>query len=193
MLKRELNLEAKELIIVVDMVNGFCKEGNLASPSMMKIVPRQIEVLKKVNKDQAQIVFIRDCHTTNSVEFKTFGEHCLDDTLEVEVIDELKEFVTCEYYKNCTNFMFSEEFVEDLKKYKNLEKVLIMGVLSDICVKNGAISIRNYFDQHNLDIEVCVFEDLIDTYDAANHKSDIINEDSLKDMESNGIIRIKGR
>ena len=32
--------DIRELFVVIDMVNGFLKEGNLASPSIMRIVPR---------------------------------------------------------------------------------------------------------------------------------------------------------
>ena len=38
--------EIRELLIIVDMVNGFVKEGILANSEYMKIVPKQIELIK---------------------------------------------------------------------------------------------------------------------------------------------------
>ena len=37
--------ELKEILIVVDMVNGFVKEGTLANSGYMEIVPKQIELI----------------------------------------------------------------------------------------------------------------------------------------------------
>ncbi len=193
MLKRNLNNDCSELVIVVDMVNGFCKEGNLASPSVMRIVPRQLEVLKECRDRGSQIIFIRDSHDKDAVEFKTYGEHCLEDTPETLVISELEEFNDCEYLKNSTNFMYADGLVNDIEKLKNLKKVLLMGVLSDICVKNGGISLRTYFDQNNRDVEIDVLEDCCDTYDSEGHNRDEVNEKSFADMANNGIVRVKRR
>ena len=35
------------MLIIVDMVNGFVKTGDLADPKIGKIVPRQIELIKE--------------------------------------------------------------------------------------------------------------------------------------------------
>ncbi len=187
--KNELeNYDIEELVIVVDMVNGFVKEGALAAPSIMRVVPRQIEILKEaIDNPKMGIIFIRDCHNKDAVEFKTFGPHCIEGTPETEVIDELRDFVTCFYKKNSTNFVFADGFMEDINKLKKLKRVLIMGCLSEVCVKNGGIALRNLLDQLNKDIDVCVYEDAIDTYDAPGHKSEEVTERSLQDMESNGI------
>ena len=193
MLKRNLDVDCQELVIVIDMVNGFCKKGSLASPSVMRIVPRQLEVLKECKDKGSQIIFIRDSHNKDAVEFKTFGKHCIENTKETEVIDELSEFNECEYLKNSTNFVFADGFMKDIDKLKKLKKVLLMGVLSDICVKNGGISLRTYFDQNNRDIEIGVLGDCCDTYNAAGHSANVINEKSFSDMEANGIVRIKRR
>ena len=83
----------RELLITIDMINGFVKEGSLAAPSIMRVVPRQIELLKEAEKDdKTGIVFIRDSHPINAVEFKTYGAHCIKGSKETEVIDELKKF-----------------------------------------------------------------------------------------------------
>ena len=188
-IKNELEkYDIEELVIVVDMVNGFVKEGALAAPSIMRVVPRQVEIIKNAIDDNKKgVIFIRDCHDKDAVEFKTFGPHCIEGTLETEVIDELSEFVTCFYKKNSTNFVFADGFINDICKLKNLKRVLLMGCLSEVCVKNGGIALRNLFDQLNKDIDVCVYEDAIDTYDAENHNSEEVTERALQDMESNGI------
>ena len=180
----------KELLIVIDMVNGFVKEGALAAPSIMRIVPRQIHLLDEalVNDDMG-IVFIRDNHNEDAIEFKTYGPHCINDTFETELISELKKYesYSYEYLKNSTNLIFAKGLQDDLLKLSNLEKIYLMGCLSDVCVLNGAIGLRTYFDELNKDIEILVYEDAIDTYNAPNHDADKVNEISLEQMKTNGI------
>ena len=193
---REINNEIKylnkikELLITIDMVNGFVKEGPLAAPSIKRIVPRQIELLKEAKKrDDVEIAFVRDAHTPNAIEFNTYPKHCLKGSYESELIDELKEFEedSVTYLKNSTNLIFVPKIQEDLLKLYSLQKVRLMGCLSEVCVLNGAIGLRTFFDEHNKNVEVMVHADAIDTYSTPSHDADEITEKALQDMESNGI------
>ena len=182
--------EIEELAINIDMINGFVKEGALAAPSIMRIVPRQIKLLEDYSKDNNKaIAFIKDEHSKNAVEFKTFGPHCIKGTKECDVIDELKIYYDTAYHftKNSTNFVFANGFQEQIERLKNLKKVLLMGCLSDICVKNGGITLRNYFDELNHDIDIYVAEGAIDTYDNLWHNADEVTYKSIEDMITNGI------
>ena len=181
---------ARELLITIDMVNGFVKEGALAAPSIMKIVPRQLELLEDaINNNDTGLIFIRDSHPVDAVEFKTYGVHCIEGSKETELINELKEFepYALEYLKNSTNLIFALGLQQDLIRFYNLERIRLMGCLSEYCVSNGAIGLRNYFDQLNKNIEVCVHPDAIDTFDAPGHNADVVTENALRQMKSNGI------
>ena len=180
----------KELLITIDMVNGFVKEGALAAPSIMRIVPRQLELLEDaINDNNTGLIFIRDSHPLDAVEFKTYGKHCIEGTKETELIDEFKEYepYALEYLKNSTNLIFALGFQQDLIRFYNLERIRLMGCLSDVCVENGAIGLRTFFDQINKDVKVCVHADAIDTFNAPGHNADMVNEDVIKKMQANGI------
>ena len=182
--------KVKELLITIDMVNGFVKEGNLAAPSIMRVVPRQIKLLKEIeNDDKIGMVFIRDSHPVNAVEFKTYGAHCIEGTKETEVIDELRKFEKrgITYFKNSTNLIFAFGFQQWLIRLYNLERIRLMGCLSEVCVENGAIGLRTFFDEMNKDIEVYVHADAIDTFNAPGHDADLVTTEALKRMEANGI------
>lgn len=181
---------ARELLITIDMVNGFVKEGPLAAPSIMRVVPRQIELLKEaLNDENTGIVFVRDNHPVDAVEFKTYGPHCIEGTKETEVIDELKEFEKqgITYFKNSTNLIFALGLQQDLIRFYNLERIRLMGCLSEVCVENGAIGLRTFFDQIDRDVEVCVHADAIDTFNAPGHDADKVTENALNRMQANGI------
>ena len=183
-------MRVRELLITIDMVNGFVKEGALAAPSIMRVVPRQIELFDDAIDDKnTGIVFIRDSHSAAAVEFRTYGKHCIEGTKETEVIDELKVFepYALEYLKNSTNLIFALGMQQDLIRFYNLERIRLMGCLSEVCVENGAIGLRTFFDQINKDVEVCVHADAIDTFDAPGHDADMVNVDAIKRMQANGI------
>lgn len=61
--KIEYLKKIRELYIVIDMINGFVKEGKMAAPSIMRIVPTQYEILNSADKKaDAGIAFVRDSH-----------------------------------------------------------------------------------------------------------------------------------
>lgn len=193
-MKREEKLnnlkEIKNMLVVIDMVKGFVDEGTLAAPSIKRVIPRQLELLEEYKNDENGLnVFVRDTHDEDSIEFITFPPHCLRGTAETEVTDDLKAYVdgAADFEKNSTNFMLAPGVMEFFNKLDNLEKVAFVGCLSEVCVKNAAITARNYFDQTNRDVEVGVYEDAIDTFDAPGHEANEVTTQALKDMAANGV------
>lgn len=162
----------KGMLIVVDMVNGFAKKGDLADPKIGDVVPRQIELIKEAKANGYLIVFIKDTHKEDSVEHKRFNgsKHCVENSGEELVIDELKEYEdledTISILKNSTSYMEAPEFRELISEATNIERVdvVVVGCCTDICVANGTIGLANYFDQWNRDVEIRVHEDAIATF-----------------------------
>ena len=186
-MKRKEELE--RLLVVVDMVNGFIKEGNMADPYINHITPRIIELVEESIKDEEGVAFIKDTHESTSKEFKKFPVHCLKGTSESELIDELKgyEKYGLSYEKNSTSTMFAKNFVSDLEKMKKLREVIITGCCTDICVLNLAIPLTNYFDQEDREVGVTVIGDAIETYNSPTHVREEYNEMSLRLMKQAGI------
>lgn len=160
----------KGMLIVVDMVNGFAKKGDLADPKIGDVVPRQIELIKEAKANGYLIVFIKDTHKEDSVEHKRFNgsKHCVENSGEELVIDELKEYEdledTISIPKNSTSYMEAPEFRELISEATNIERVDVVGCCTDICVANGTIGLANYFDQWNRNVEIRVHEDAIATF-----------------------------
>lgn len=180
--------ELQELLIVVDMINGFIKEGNMADPTINHITPKIIELIKRIIEKNEGLAFIRDAHTKESTEFKKFPEHCIDGTSESELIDELKPYEEygLTYKKNSTSTMFAKNFMTDLDKMKKLRRIIVTGCCTDICIMNLVISLINYFDEQNRDVEVVVQTDAVETYNAPNHNREEYNEMALKLMKQAG-------
>ena len=182
-------------LIVVDMVNGFVREGVLHDPKIGDIIPRQIELIKEAKDEGKLIVFIKDTHTKDAVEFERFGNtnHCLEGTTEADLVDELKVFEkdkdTIGIEKNSTCFMEAPDFRELMELQKELKEFDIVGCCTDICVVNGALGLANYLDQHNREHNIRVHEDAIATY-AEDDRKEYVDAAKLL-MKQQGIQLVK--
>ena len=158
------------MLIVVDMVNGFVEEGGLHDKNIKRIIPRQIELIKEAHDKGYIVVFVKDTHDEDAVEFRRFGntKHCVRGTKEAEVVDELKPFEkmddTISIEKNSTSFMEAPDFREVVGKAVNVKQVELVGCCTDICDFNGIMDLANYFDQWNREVDITVHEDAIATY-----------------------------
>lgn len=191
----------EEALIVVDMVNGFAREGVLASPLVEGIIPNVVSYVEEAKRNGQLLIFIKDTHDKDSVEFKRFGDqpHCLRGTKEAELVDELHEFEEegISFEKNSTSFMFSKNpnfpygFIEMIDRLENLKKVRVCGCCTDICVVNGTLPMMNYFDQNNRSVEVELLEDAISTYDAPWHEKGQYIDAAYLLMEQQGAKKVK--
>lgn len=170
------------LIIHIDIVNGFLKSGTLSSEHNLNILNYIIN-LNNISKDYNK-VFIEDTHTEDSVELNFYPFHCVIGTKENKLVDELKPFCKHVIQKNSTNLIHIKEFVGLLNNYKNF---IVVGVVSDICILQGALSIRTYLNEINKDSRVIVPINAIDTFDADNHNRMLMNIFSLYNLRLNGV------
>ena len=160
----------KKCLIVVDMVNGFVREGVLHDDSIANIIPTQIKLIKETLAYGGLVIFIKDTHNKDSKEFKRFGNthHCIKGTKEADLVDELIPYEglvnTISIEKNSTNFMEAPDFRKVVKNLENVEEYGICGCCTDICVVNGAIGLANYNDQWNRDVTIKAYKDAIATY-----------------------------
>ena len=187
----------KGMLIVVDMVNGFVREGVLHDEKIADVIPRQIELIKEAKARGDLIVFIKDTHDEDAVEFKRFGgtKHCVRGTSEANLVDELLEFEndedTISIEKNSTSYMEAPEFRNLIAGLTNLERVDVVGCCTDICDFNGTMGLANYFDQDNRNVEINVHTDAVATYAQDARKNHVDAAYLL--MEQQGIQLVKKR
>src|SRR5437773_541992 len=67
------------LVIVADMVRGFCEEGrNLyVGPTIQEIIPRIRELLERERAAGSHIIFVCDTHEPDDKEFEMFPPDCV--------------------------------------------------------------------------------------------------------------------
>lgn len=187
----------KGMLIVVDMVNGFVREGVLHDEKIAEVIPRQLELIKEAKARGDLIVFIKDTHDEDAIEFKRFGnsKHCVRGTSEANLVDELVPYEddddTISIEKNSTSYMEAEDFREMIGQMTNLKRVDVVGCCTDICDFNGTMGLANYFDQHNRDVEIIVHTDAVATYAEETRKNYVEAANLL--MRQQGIQLVKKR
>lgn len=176
---------SKTHLFIVDLNNGFCKSGNLYSDRINALINPTVEFLNLVEKNIKKITAFTDYHDENCLEFENYPIHCLKNTNECEIIDELKNFSKIEVVqKNSTNGFFSLKNV----KFENIENIIVIGDCTDICVYQFATTLKAYFNEKNLKKQVIVPVNLIDTYHIDSyHDAEIFNTVFINSMIQNGI------
>lgn len=169
----------KELLFVVDMVNGFIKEGAMHDEKIMTIVPNIIKMCE-THEDR---IFIADTHESDAIEFNSFPQHCVKGTSEAAIIDELQPYCTQIVEKNSTNTFH----VLDKDSLNQYDSFMIVGCCSDICVMQFALTLKTYCNQMNMKQTVKVPHNCIATYDAPYHPSDEYHQMALHLMQQAGI------
>ena len=181
-------------LIVVDMVNGFVKEGVLHDDNIARVIPRQIELIREYQNVGELVIFIQDTHTKESTEHKRFLDyHCLKGSGEEVVVDELKPFTNLDNAicipKNNTSFMEAQPFRDVMKEAVNIKEFDIVGCCTDICICNGPMGLANYLDEHNRDSVIRVHKDAVATFSEDNRQNYVDAAYLL--MEQQGIQLVK--
>lgn len=180
---KEIN---KKALIIIDMNNGFAKEGALYSPRVESLI---LPIKKYSDTFEGKIVAFTDTHKEDCLEFSSYPPHCLEGTPECEVVEELKDIkglITIP--KNSTNGFHEELFQDFLEQNKEIDKFEIVGCCTDICVYQFATTIKTHFIKNNKNVEVVVHKDMVETFDAPNHEAEKLNELFLNSLMSNSII-----
>ncbi len=179
----------KTALIIVDVVNGFVRCGNMHSKRIEDIVSPIINMLETFKKNSMPVIAFADCHTENSAEFSAFPVHCIENTPESEIIDEIQEIGGYQLInKNSVNGFFAPDFKVFLENNKDIDTFIVCGDCTDICIMNFCLSLKTYHDQKNTPVNVIVPIDAVETYDdTLTHNGDLMNIMALEIMGNAGI------
>jgi nicotinamidase/pyrazinamidase len=152
-------------VLVVDMLRGFLEEGYplYMGEECRSIIPNIKRLLESESAAGAKIFFICDNHAPDDLEFKMFPPHCIEGTIETEVIPELASYSGEIIPKRRYSGFFDTELEEKLKQL-NPEKLIVCGVATNICVMHTVA------DARNRDYEVEVPVDCVASFNEEAHR-----------------------
>lgn len=153
----EFCIDNKSVLFIIDMNNGFAKSGPLSSKRVEKLIPSIVEDVEIFNSFNNPIIAFTDSHKKECLEFKSYPIHCLENSYESEIVDEIKQFNDIMIIKKSSTNAFLEEetkkyidsFIRD--GYKNF---VLCGCITEVCVKQFAQTLKAYLNVINKDINV---------------------------------------
>jgi nicotinamidase/pyrazinamidase len=153
--------------IIVDVLNGFCKQGNLASPRCDAAIPAIKTVIEERRRAGDQLIFLADTHDPNDREFEIFPQHCIRGTTEADVVPELQPLLQGATLIRKRRYSgFFETDLEERLRAAQPGQVTVVGVCTDICVLHTVADLRNR------DYRVVVPAQAVATFDAPGHPGD---------------------
>lgn len=178
----------KTALIIIDMVNGFTRQGALKSDRIKGMIPEIVKLAKTCNVRNIPTLIFADSHTENCMEFEAYPPHCIKDSSESEIIDEIKKIGGyMRIDKNSTNCFLEKKFEEWLKNNPHITNFIISGDCTDICIMQFALTLKGYFNLRDIKSRVTVPVNAVDTYDIMPHDGDLMNVFALYSMYINGI------
>lgn len=201
-LKKVVSQPEEVAIISVDMINGFCYEGALASPRVAGIVQPIRELFLNVwSLGVRNILLIQDMHEPDSVEFAQFPPHCLRGTKESETVDEFKSLSFFDkmlvFPKNSIHSGLKTGLQSWIDMHPEVKTYIVVGDCTDLCTYQLAMHMRLDANARQLQRRVLAPADCIQTYDmpvnvaqqigALPHPGDLMHAVFLYHMAINGI------
>jgi nicotinamidase-related amidase len=205
-LKRVVGDPACAAICSADIVNGFCYEGNLASPRVAAIVDPVVKLFREAhNLGVRNFVLVQDTHSDHASEFKTFPPHCIRGTREAETVDALRELPFADEFvivrKNSLHPAIGTDLNRWLDNHEDLDTFVVVGDCTDLCTYQLAMHLKLWTDSRDLVRRVIVPANAVDTYDlpvaaaaklgALPHDADVMHKIFLYHMALNGIQVVK--
>jgi nicotinamidase-related amidase len=160
----------KAAILSVDVINGFCYEGPLASPRVAGIVGPIVNLFSSAwVQGVRQIILCQDTHEPDAVEFSAWPPHCVRGTHESETVDAIKALPFYNQLivlpKNSISSTTNTGLDVWITSHPDIDTYIIVGDCTDLCTYQLAMQLRLDANAHQQARRVIVPADCSDTYD----------------------------
>lgn len=157
-------------IISIDVINGFCVSGPLASARVGRIAKPVAQLFLRAHRlGVGNLVLTQDTHDPATPEFGVFPPHCLKGSAESEAVDELKELPFYDTIKivekNSINSTIGTDLASWLAERPQIDTFIVVGDCSDLCTYQAAMQLRLEANAGNFKRRVIVSADEVDTFD----------------------------
>lgn len=189
-------------LISIDVINGFCVSGPLASARVGRIARPVAELFDRAYAlGVREFVLTQDTHDPETPEFQVYPPHCVKGTDESEAVAELKALPFYDTIKivekNSINSMIGTDFNQWLAARPQIDRFVVVGDCSDLCTYQAAMQLRLEANAANISRRVVVAADAVDTFDTPvsvardlgikAHDGDLHHVLFLHHMASNGV------
>jgi len=152
------------VVLVSDMLRGFLEEAYplYCGIEARSIIPNVRKLLERELEQNSKIFYLCDHHTLDDPEFKQFPPHCVEGTVETEIIPELSPYPGEVIPKRTFSSFYNTPLDEKLQELKP-ETIVVCGVCTHICVLHAVVDARD----RGYEVEVPV--DCVASFDKKAH------------------------
>ncbi len=194
-------------IISIDVINGFCYEGPLASPRVQTIIDPIVTLFKNSwELGVHSILLCQDTHDEHAVEFAQFPAHCVRGSYESDTVPEIKNLPFYDYLvlleKNSINPSLGTGLDDWVIDHPEKNTYIAVGDCTDLCTYQLAMFLRLDANSRMAKRRVIVPANMTDTYDmpldtarqvgAMPHDADLLHALFLYHMALNGVEIVAG-
>jgi nicotinamidase-related amidase len=189
-------------IVSVDVINGFCNTGSLASPRIQGIVAPIADLLRRAEAAGVHnLVLVQEAHEPHALEFAQYPAHGVRGTVEAEAVPELKALPFFDQMpvitKNSIHPALNTGLEAWLEAHAEVATFVVVGDCTDLCTYQTAMHLKLRANARQLPQRVIVPADCVQTYDtplalarqigAAPHDGDLLHLIFLYSMQLNGV------
>jgi len=190
-------------ILSVDVIEGFCTVGPLASPRVNKIIEPITRLFTSAwDYGVRDILLTQDTHVEDAVEFAQYAPHCIRGTVESQTVAAFRALPFFEQIsllpKNSINSSVAPGFSEWIAARPQVKTWIVVGDCTDLCTHQLAMHMRTWANQNQLrDVRIVLPVNTVDTYDLpvdtatklnlVPHDADFLHLVFLYNMMQNGI------
>lgn len=194
-------------VLSVDIINGFCTVGPLASPRVQGIVRPISKLFADAHAAGVRhFILTQDTHEPDAVEFKFYPPHCVRGHVESQTAPELRKLPFANDYvvfeKNSIASHHNTGLNTWLDKHPNVTTFVVVGDCSDLCTYQLAMHLRLRANAHQHHAtRVILPENCVQTYDTPvkvakklgipAHDGNLLHAVFLYNMWSNGVEVVK--
>lgn len=189
-------------VCVVDMLNGFCYEGALASPRAAACIAPIVKLFQAAYaRGVRNFVSLQEWHSEHAEEFHAYGAHCIAGTPQAQLVPEIAALALSQEFqfvrKNSLHTIVGTSMEQWLAQYPRIDTFIVTGVCTDLCVYDLALDLKLRANSADLPRRVIVPANCVNTYDlpapaakkigALPHDGDLLHATFLYMMALNKI------
>lgn len=201
-LKQAIPDPARAAILSIDVTNGFCYQGALASPRVAGLVAPITRLFQRSwDLGLRNIVLLHDTHEPDAVEFAQWPAHCVRGTVEAEAVAEFKALPFYDQMvvipKNSIQPALNSALDPWLAAHPGIDTFLVVGDCTDLCTYQLAMHLRLQANAYQMKRRVILPAECSDTYDlpmetaqaigVMPHPGNLIHAIFLYHMALNGV------
>lgn len=194
-------------MLVVDVIEGFCEHGSLASPRVDEMVSPLVALLNDYSAMGGRAVLLpEDSHPEDAREFVSFPPHCITGTSEARTVERVLAVERDgwrHYPKQTINGLAEPELGAAVRELLavGIEDFVVVGDCTDLCIYQAAVGLQLLLNRSEnaqyRKAHVIVPASAVETYDLAvdaaaaigaqPHPADLLHAVFLHHMALNGI------